>query len=428
MSSPLDKILTDLSLEEKEEPFNLPDIPEFSSKDVNSVSIIGRILNPECQKVSSLILDMPRKWQIYNRVRGVALSQEKFQFIFKYEHEMEDILQKGVHTYNYWTLAVDRWIEHPPPDYLQFILIWVQLRNIPLNHYTYEAIHTLAGFVGEIVDMDFDPTKAQSNDFVRARIRFDVSKPLRRSKIVNLPSGEKTTILYDYERIQKRCFFCQRLTHERESCPWFLQQQQNIKAVANQANPDKSIPVDTDCYIPPTAGRIRINPLVLEELRQFSVNSSIYNRFTKTSPPLRSLAGLELADPFSALSGSTCQIESAPPHIIGKSSTINFGASDPPVKAINSESNQGLYPTSNSASEASSSKSVPNKAYFRKKTYKPRKNPSGISHPSSLDSFDLGKGLEKEGGLKRKGMESHGKSVKPTKLIKTVPTEGLSNP
>ncbi|CAL9235102.1 unnamed protein product, partial [Arabidopsis halleri] len=68
------------------------------------------------------------------------------------------------------------------------------------------------------------------------------------------------------------------------SCPWFLQQQQNIKAVANQANPDKSIPVDTDCYIPLTAGRIRINPLVLEELRQFSVNSSIYNRFTKTSP------------------------------------------------------------------------------------------------------------------------------------------------
>lgn len=123
MSSSIDKILMMLSLEEDDEPFNLPDEPQFSSSKDNPLSLIGRILNPDSQKVSDVVLNMPRKWQIYDRVRGIALSKEKFQFIFKYEHDLETILKKGVHTYNQWALAMDKWIEFPPPDYLHFIPI-----------------------------------------------------------------------------------------------------------------------------------------------------------------------------------------------------------------------------------------------------------------------------------------------------------------
>ncbi|CAL9230554.1 unnamed protein product [Arabidopsis halleri] len=134
MSSSIDKILMELSLEDEDEPFNLPDLPQFSSTMVNSLSLIGRLLNPDSQKVSDIVFNMPRKWQINDRVRGVALSKERFQFIFKYEHDLEEIFKKGVHTYNQWALAIDKWIETPPPDYLQFIPIWV-------------------------IEVDFDPTK-----------------------------------------------------------------------------------------------------------------------------------------------------------------------------------------------------------------------------------------------------------------------------
>lgn len=50
---------------------------------------------------------MPRKWQKYDRVRGVALSQKRFQFIFNHEHDLEDVYNKGVHTFN-------DWVEYPP--------------------------------------------------------------------------------------------------------------------------------------------------------------------------------------------------------------------------------------------------------------------------------------------------------------------------
>ncbi|CAN7120513.1 unnamed protein product, partial [Brassica rapa subsp. narinosa] len=38
-------------------------LPQFKSFERISKSLIGRILNPDCQEMSSLILDMPRKWQ-----------------------------------------------------------------------------------------------------------------------------------------------------------------------------------------------------------------------------------------------------------------------------------------------------------------------------------------------------------------------------
>lgn len=66
---------------------------------------------------------MPRKWQKSDRIRGVALSKEKFQFIFKSEHDLEDVLQKGFQTYNEWGLVIERWAEIPPPDSLQFVLL-----------------------------------------------------------------------------------------------------------------------------------------------------------------------------------------------------------------------------------------------------------------------------------------------------------------
>ncbi|KAG2310496.1 hypothetical protein Bca52824_022053 [Brassica carinata] len=74
MSSHLDKALLHLSLEEEEEePFVLPDTPEYCSAGRNSLSLVGRLLNPSCQRMSDLILDMPRKWQLYDR-EGVGNS------------------------------------------------------------------------------------------------------------------------------------------------------------------------------------------------------------------------------------------------------------------------------------------------------------------------------------------------------------------
>ncbi|XP_024007219.1 uncharacterized protein LOC112083426 [Eutrema salsugineum] len=281
----MDKALMAMSLEEEDLPFDLLDLPEYSSCEKNVFSVIGRLLNPDCQKMANLILDMPRKWLKQDRVRGVALSKERFQFIFQTEQDMEEIMKKGLYCFNEWALAMEKWVDHPPSDYLQFVEIWVQIRNIPVNHYTEEAITAFGDIVGQVVEVAFDPTKSQSRGFVRVKIRFDVSKPLRKSKVINLPKGGgQVSIEYFYERVQKRCYSCQRLTHEQSVCPLIIKKRldqavdRRLGRESEKKIPELILKKDDPLYgvlkeeqvgIHPVLGRPKIAAEVLEGMRQY---------------------------------------------------------------------------------------------------------------------------------------------------------------
>ncbi|KAG7533614.1 Zinc knuckle CX2CX4HX4C [Arabidopsis thaliana x Arabidopsis arenosa] len=237
MSSAMDRALMEMSLEDKDEPFDMPDLPEFLSCERNKFSLIGRVLNPDCQPMKHLIRNMPRKWQKEGRVKGVALTSEKFQFIFDSKHDLEDVLAKGVHTFNEWTIVVDRWYENPPDDYLRFMFLWVQIWNIPVNYYTVKAITALGDLIGEVKEVVFDPDLPQVQEFVRVKVLFDVSRPLRRSKVIKLKNGETATVNFHYERVQKRCYECQRLTHEKEVCPILVKAHQDQATARRKGQP-----------------------------------------------------------------------------------------------------------------------------------------------------------------------------------------------
>ena len=275
-----------LSLEEEEEdlPFTMPELPGFSSAEENALSLIGRTLNPECQKISRFILTMPRKWQKEGRVRGVALSEEKFQFIFQNEHDLLDVLEKGVQTFNDWTIVLERWMENPPEDYLQFIPLWVQISKIPVNYYTNSALMTLAEMIGEVKVLAFDPSKPITQPFIRAQVRFNVAKPLRMAKVLNMGGGRTHTIHFDYEKLQKRCYTCKRLNHEQSVCLLMVKQRQEktalrrekiiaenyeASAVLKQNDPLFGVLEEEQVGLNPITGRPKIAKEVLDEMRRF---------------------------------------------------------------------------------------------------------------------------------------------------------------
>jgi len=93
----LDQAIKEMSIND-DSPLILSNQAQFCSIERNNCSIVGRFLNPSHQRMSNWILDMPRIWRLYSRVRGVALSQERFQFFFKSEDDLIEILKTGVWT------------------------------------------------------------------------------------------------------------------------------------------------------------------------------------------------------------------------------------------------------------------------------------------------------------------------------------------
>ena len=286
----MDRAMLSLSLKDDDDsPFSFPDLPQYYASERNACSIIGRLLNPELQRMSKLIHDLPRKWQKSSRVRGFALTRERFQFVFLHEHDLREVLDKGMQTFEDWGLAMERWIEKPPPGYLDYVSIWVRISNIPVNHYTHRAIYDLGGLVGHVEEVAFDPERSQSQDYVRVKIRFHVSKPLKKSRVLNLPDGEQTTIYYYYERVQKRCYHCQRLTHAKERCPFLehtqsssgrstsllsMQQLSQPLQVLSEQDPLFGVLKEDQVGINPLSGRPRIAPEILQEMRNYLLASS----------------------------------------------------------------------------------------------------------------------------------------------------------
>lgn len=93
MADFLHKAIRAMSIEEDEEPLTLPDEPRFRVFDENETSLLGRLLNPDCQSMARMIEYMPTVWRVYDRVRGIALSRDRFQFVFKREEDLQTVLK-----------------------------------------------------------------------------------------------------------------------------------------------------------------------------------------------------------------------------------------------------------------------------------------------------------------------------------------------
>ncbi|KAG7589022.1 Zinc knuckle CX2CX4HX4C [Arabidopsis suecica] len=304
----MDRAMMAMSLEEEDIPLDMPDLPEYSSSKENELSLVGRLLNPECQSMKNLIRNMPRKWQKVGRVRGVALSRERFQFFFNSEFDLVDVLEKGLHTFDEWTVVVDRWYEVPPDNYLQFTPMWIQIWNLPINYYTHKAITLLGDQIGQVKEVVFDKDKPQIEDFVRVNVLFDVSRPLRRSKVVNLPKGGTATVCFEYERVQKRCYECQRMTHEKDVCPFLIKKRQEAASVRRagetvervkkapflkESDPLFGVLGEEQVGIDPSTGRPRIAPIVLEGMRQYLRVSSEEEKLLRIDKVKQSVGEVE---------------------------------------------------------------------------------------------------------------------------------------
>ncbi|KAL0813984.1 hypothetical protein Bca101_070427 [Brassica carinata] len=394
-----------LSLEEEDEPFEMPDLPGFCSNEKNKLSLVGRILNPECQKMSTLIWRMPGKWQKEGRCRGVALSKERFQFFFDHEYDLLDVLAKGVHTFNEWALAIERWVEEPPDDYLQFILLWVRISNIPMNYYTKEAIMALGELLGEVKEFIFDPTKPQTQPYERVQVKFNVANPLKMSRVgISSITGKPKIIKEVLDEMRQYMM----LATEEDR---YVRQERVRGSVAA---------VEQDPMLKRTMLRLETPPIISQD---FDRGKGIVFSYEELKKPLE---GRNQQEKFmaSAIRADTAGRWNAEKITMGGSDDTKFDAiymGSPPSSTV----------FSTGFSEPCASSGTKKKTYQRRRPPKSRRNPRLLLNAEKEEGVLWDKAADKrvEGSKKRKVETEVGDLLvsEKSKTLKVIPRKGSPN-
>lgn len=88
------------------------------------------------RSMDALIKHMPKKHicDMEGKVRGSNLGNNKFQFDFNSEQDLQKVLQRRPCHFNKWSFSLERWTPTIREDFPNSMMFWIEISGVP-NHY-----------------------------------------------------------------------------------------------------------------------------------------------------------------------------------------------------------------------------------------------------------------------------------------------------
>ncbi|RIA04211.1 hypothetical protein BRARA_K01581 [Brassica rapa] len=189
----------------------------------NALTLIGRLTNPQEQKIWALIPALPRKWNLQGRVTGSDLGNNCFQFRFEREDDLRRVLDNRPYHFAYWMVIIQRWEPIISNSFPSMIPFWIRIKGLPLHFWHEDMVVRVGQELGMLENHELTKTTA------RVRVHVDGLKPLIKESIIEFDSGEESLITLEYEKLETHCSKCASLLHARRNCPVKAERGESIR-------------------------------------------------------------------------------------------------------------------------------------------------------------------------------------------------------
>lgn len=112
-------------------------VPHFDNSHIiknYARTLVGRCMNPKEQNMAALVTNLPKIWNLEDRVVGADLGHGKFQFDFDKEEDIEELLKNQPYHFDYWMLSLARWQPKKSHNYPSDIPFWIRVVGVPLDY------------------------------------------------------------------------------------------------------------------------------------------------------------------------------------------------------------------------------------------------------------------------------------------------------
>ena len=158
-------------------------------------------------------------WKPAGRMDCVNMGNGFFLVRLSLKEDFENILKKGPWFIGGHFLSLRPWEPdfRPSSANVSSVAVWVRLNELPIEYYNAEALHRIGNAIGKVLRVDTFTASETRGRFARLCIQIDVEQPLVMAILLG-----KVEQPVSYEGIQKLCFGCGRLGHQRQACPYTI--------------------------------------------------------------------------------------------------------------------------------------------------------------------------------------------------------------
>ncbi|KAL4272408.1 hypothetical protein GQ457_13G013780 [Hibiscus cannabinus] len=181
-------------------------------------SLLGKVVSPPTVDGSRLIRQFRSIWKDDKVLSISEINPNFFLISFASPVNRTNLLQQGPWDFQkYWFQADPNRTIH---DYsFQHMCIWVRIHNIPLSLMTAALAHVLGASVDKVIMTDTRLEDGNMGEFMRVRVLFDTSKPLRRCVVLSRPDAKASMCPLQYECLALFCHGCGLIGHSVLVCP-----------------------------------------------------------------------------------------------------------------------------------------------------------------------------------------------------------------
>ncbi|XP_010467888.2 PREDICTED: uncharacterized protein LOC104747875 [Camelina sativa] len=180
------------------------------------MTLIGRLMNPVCQNMESLLANFLKIWKLEEKVVGADLGQGVFQFNFEEEEDILSVLQNGPYHFDGWMVSLVRWELVISSSYPSAISFLVKVEGIPMHLWEVATLEAIGKKLGRIQEVD-----EESSSLCVSVNGFNL---LIFKMVVPFATGDEIVVSLEYEKLNGVCDHCSRITHDTKVCPEVLKE------------------------------------------------------------------------------------------------------------------------------------------------------------------------------------------------------------
>ncbi|KAM0828985.1 hypothetical protein ACQ4PT_067171 [Festuca glaucescens] len=180
---------------------------------------IGKVQTIRSFSAEALFEKMKSIWNLAKDPSCREVGENLFIFQMHCLADWKKVVHQGPWTFRGWGLLIEDYDGLGDPAEVVFggMHVWAQIHGIPELYRKQVVVDDLARRIGNVKEVQMFPKLFFEGNYVRIRVRVQVSKPLPRFVSLTLPEGRKR-LAVKYEKVPFFCKRCGLIGHDHEEC------------------------------------------------------------------------------------------------------------------------------------------------------------------------------------------------------------------